>query len=120
MPWEVEMSRILFVTVLVLAGISAKSPPAFAASYAGAVSADGHKQVNTSKYSVSHPSAGRYILTFGTSFTPYPTCVFMPLAPVRASGLIESGTKCDVTFVSLSSGALTNTLFNFIAISTTH
>lgn len=90
-----------------------------AAEIAGAIDANGHRQVKPPKYTVSHPGVGRCVITFSTpSPAPYATCLFMPNGNIAPSGLTESTTKCDVTFVD-NAGKLVNTLFNFIAVDTT-
>ena len=87
---------------------------------AGAVDADGKRQVKSSQYTVTHPSKGRYIIHFTTPFpAPYATCLFMPVEATAANGLVEKTTSCDVTFVD-SEGNLMNTIFNFLAVVTTN
>lgn len=91
-----------------------------AAEIAGAINANGTRQVASAKYHVTHPGIGHYIITFTTAFPgPYATCIFMPIGNVSPSGLVEKTKSCDVTFIN-SAGKLTNALFNFIATDTTN
>jgi hypothetical protein len=107
------LSTALFGAVL-LATTAAQ-----ATEIAGAINANGTRQVASSAYHVSHPGVGHYIITFKTPFpAPYATCIFMPIGNDSPSGLIEKTTSCDVTFIN-SSGKLANVLFNFIATNTT-
>jgi len=104
-----------------LIGASLIAGAAQAAEVAGAINANGSKQVSSAAYHVSHPGTGHYIITFTTAFPgPYATCLFMPVGAVTAvSGLTEKTKSCDVTFIN-SSGKLTNVLFNFLAVPTTN
>jgi len=103
-----------------LLSVSLAAGAAQAAEVAGAINANGTRQIASPAYHVSHPGAGHYVITFTTAFAkPYATCLFMPVGSVAAvSGLTEKTTSCDVTFIN-SSGKLTNVLFNFLAVPTT-
>jgi hypothetical protein len=107
------LSAITVGAIVLTAGL------AQAAEVAGAINANGTRQVKSSQYTVSHPGVGHYIIHFTHAFpAPYATCLFMPLSAVSASGLTEKTTSCDVTFIN-GTGKLTNVLFNFVAVDTT-
>ena len=110
---SIALSIALLCTGM-LAGASAQ-----AAEVAGAINANGSRQVASSAYHVSHPGTGHYIITFTTPFpSPYATCLFMPVGGgLATSGLTETTKSCDVTFIN-GSGKLTNVLFNFLAVPT--
>jgi hypothetical protein len=113
------MKSIALSAALFGAGLFMMSGAAQAAEIAGAINANGTRQVASSAYHVSHPGVGHYIITFTTPFpAPYATCIFMPIGNDNPSGLIEKTTSCDVTFIN-SSGKLANVLFNFIATNST-
>jgi hypothetical protein len=100
-------------------GLLAATGAAQAAEIAGAINANGTRQVASTQYHVSHPGPGHYIITFTTALAaPYATCIFMPIGNYSPSGLTETTKSCDVTFIN-SSGKLTNVLFNFLAVTTT-
>lgn len=110
---RIALSVVLFGTTM-LAATAAQ-----ATEIAGAINANGTRQVASTKYHVMHPSVGRYVITFTTAFpTPYATCIFMPIGNISPSGLSETTKSCDVTFIN-SAGKLTNVLFNFLATDTT-
>jgi hypothetical protein len=112
------MNRTL-ISLLVLSTALVTTGAAQAAEIAGAINANGTRQVKSPQYTVSHPSAGRYIIHFTQAFpTPYVTCIFMPVGALYPSGLLETTKSCDVTFIN-SAGKLTNALFNFLAVDTT-
>ena len=112
------MKSIALFAVLIGAGLSTGA--AQATVIAGAIDANGTRQVKSPAYHVSHPGVGHYIITFTTPFpAPYATCIFTPIGAYSPSGLVEKTTSCDVTFIN-SSGKLTNVLFNFIATNTTN
>jgi hypothetical protein len=80
----------------------------------GAVNADGTRQNTGAPYTVSHPSTGRYILTF-TNYTGIPYCLYNVIGAnthVTSEGI--STKTCDVTFVN-KKGSATNYLFVFFA-----
>jgi len=110
---SIAVSTVLFTATIMAAGA------AQAAEVAGAINANGTRQVASPAYHVSHPGVGHYIITFTTPFpSPYATCLFSPIGNNSPSGLIEKTTSCDVTFIN-SAGKLTNVLFNFLAVPTT-
>ena len=113
------MKGFALSTLLIGAMVSAAGA-ARATEIAGAINPNGSRQLASSAYHVSHPSTGRYVITFTKPFaSPYATCLFMPVGGAfSASGLKETTKSCDVTFVS-GSGKLTNVLFNFLAVTTT-
>jgi hypothetical protein len=113
------MKSIALSTILLGAGMLTAAGVQ-AAEVAGAINANGSRQVASSAYRVSHPGTGHYIITFTTAFpSPYATCLYMPVGGIyAASGLRETTKSCDVTFIN-SSGKLTNVLFNFLAVPTT-
>jgi len=113
------MKSIALSTILFSATILAAAGAAQAAEVAGAINANGTRQVASPAYHVTHPGVGHYIITFTTPFpTPYATCLFMPIGNISPSGLTETTKSCDVTFIN-STGKLTNVLFNFLAVPTT-
>jgi hypothetical protein len=108
---------------LLTAAAIAAAMPAHAVSttiIAGGINADGSVQVISGQYSASRPGTGHYVIKFLNGYSPYPSCIFMPLPSAHVSGLIEKSKSCDVTFVNNSTGKLTNTLFNFVAVPTNH
>jgi hypothetical protein len=110
---------------LLTAAAIAAAMPAHAVStaiIAGGINADGSVQVISGQYSASRPGIGHYVIKFLNGYSPYPTCIFMPISNTQfhVSGLVESSTKCDVTFVNNSTGKLANVLFNFVALPTNH
>jgi hypothetical protein len=110
------MRSIALSAVLLGAGLFTAG--AQAAEIAGAINANGTRQVASSAYHVSHPGPGHYIITFTAAFpAPYATCIFMPIGNNSPSGLKETTKSCDVTFIN-SAGKLTNVLFNFLATTT--
>jgi len=109
----------LSALALVAAGCMGFAGQAAAESIVGgAVNANGTVQGSPTSYTVSHPSTGRYILTFTSAITPNAECIFQGIgAAVRVAGLGESSTTCDVTFAKTTkTGAAVDTLFNFIAV----
>ncbi len=86
----------------------------------GAVNANGTVQGAPTSYTVTHPSTGRYILTFNSAITPNAECIFQGIGvAVRVAGLGETSTTCDVTFAKITkagAGPAVDTLFNFIAV----
>ncbi|HEX4861381.1 MAG TPA: hypothetical protein VFV07_09100 [Rhizomicrobium sp.] len=111
------MKRIL--TALAAAGILIATGARADTLVAGAIAANGTKQVPSGPYTVNRPTAGHYIITFTQAYSLAPTCVFAPIGNVYITGLTETSKTCDVTFVS-ATGVPTNVLFNFIAAPTTH
>jgi hypothetical protein len=112
------MQKILLSALVLSLGCIATA--ANAATYSGAINADGSQQVPSKKYTVTHPSTGRYILTWAKPLTPYSSCLFQANgANVIVNGLAESATFCDVTLVNANSGTPTDTLFEFIAVNFT-
>lgn len=113
------MKSIALSVALFGGTLLATTDAARAGQIAGAINANGTRQIASTQYHVSHPGVGHYIITFTTAFpAPYATCIFMPIGNVSPSGLVEKTNSCDVTFIN-SSGKLVNTLFNFLAVNTT-
>ena len=110
------MKSILLCTLLLCAGMAT----AARADIAGAINADGSRQVASPAYRVTHPGTGHYIIAFTTAFAkPFATCMFMPVGAFAAvSEVLETTKTCNVTFVN-SSGKPANVLFNFLAVQTT-
>jgi hypothetical protein len=80
----------------------------------GVVNANGTIQ-GGGPFTVSHPSAGRYIITF-TSFTGVPLCLFNTIgSATNISSLGVSTKTCDVTFIGKKKKP-TDALFVFFAI----
>ncbi len=82
----------------------------------GTVNANGTSQTPTNTFTIAHPSAGRYVITF----TPFvfgkriPACIVMPLGSLTVAGIHENISFCDFTIVNLS-GVATDAIYNFMA-----
>jgi hypothetical protein len=81
------------------------------------VTPNGTAQIPTNTFTIAHPSAGRYIITFaqfvfGNSLPA--ACIVMPIGPFTVVDIDESGNACDFTIADLS-GNPTDTFFNFMA-----
>jgi hypothetical protein len=115
--WQIEKERTDMKSILqataaaaiALFGIQAASADTLTT---GVINPDGSKQGN-GPYTVSHPTAGRYIITL-TNFTGTPVCVFNVIGlPTSVVGLGISTKTCDVTFVKKKKP--TSVLFTFFA-----
>ena len=114
------MNRIPLSAIVFGLGVLATIGTAKAEEIAGAIDANGKPQIESTKYKVSHPGVGHYIITFTQAFPPpYATCIYMPIGNYHVSGLIEKTDSCDMTIVR-NSGSPVNVLFNFLAVNTTN
>lgn len=85
----------------------------------GVVNANGTVQGSPTSFTVSHPSTGKYVITFATAFSPNPNCVFQPVgSQVFVDGLGENSNSCTVVFETISKKQPkgSDTLFVFDAI----
>jgi hypothetical protein len=114
------MNSIPLSAIVFGLGVLATIGAAKAEEIAGAIDANGKPQIESTKYKVSHPGVGHYIITFTQAFPPpYATCIYMPIGNYHVSGLIEKTDSCDMTIVR-NSGSPVNVLFNFLAVNTTN
>ena len=106
---------IVFVILLAVLSQVAVIKPAQAQTVAGNVNANGTSQTPTNAFTISHPSTGRYIITFapGVFTRTFPVCIVMPLSAV-VSSIFQNFSNCDVTISDLE-GNLFDDVFNFIA-----
>jgi hypothetical protein len=115
---KIDTLRLPALALLVAGGLGFAGQASAESIVGGAVNANGTVQGTPTSYTVSHPSTGRYILTFTSAITPNAECIFQGIGlAVRVAGLSETSTVCDVTFAKTTkTGAAVNTLFNFIAV----
>ena len=81
------------------------------------INPNGTVQIPTNTFTIEHPSAGRYIVTFaqtvfGNSLPA--ACIVMPIGLFAVIDIDESGSTCDFTIADLS-GSPADTFFNFMA-----
>jgi hypothetical protein len=71
---------------------------------------------STNTFTIAHPSAGRYVITFAPFVfgKHVPACIVMPLGSFTVAGILENVSFCDFTIVNLS-GVATDTVYNFMA-----
>lgn len=83
----------------------------------GVINANGTPQISPTQFTVSHPSTGRYIITFNKSFPKSAVCTVMPIGnSVRVVSAGVNTKTCDVIFYSNSSNVAADTLFTFVAL----
>ena len=87
----------------------------------GTVNANGTSQNATKLFTIAHPSAGRYVVTFVPFVFGYliPACIVMPLGSLTVQAIVQNVSYCDFTIASLN-GTPTDTVFNFFAAPITH
>jgi hypothetical protein len=79
----------------------------------GTVNPNGTSQNSTTAFTISHPSRGRYIITFSpaTFNNAAPACIVMPIGGAQVTAIWQAPNYCDFT---LNNGS-TDAFFNFIA-----
>ena len=87
----------------------------------GTVNPDGTSQTPTTKFTITHPSPGRYVITFAPHVfgKDIPACIVMPLGSLTVAGILENVSFCDFTIVDLG-GMPTDAFHNFFAAGITH
>jgi hypothetical protein len=87
----------------------------------GTVNANGTSQTPTTKFTITHPAPGNYVITFDPSVfgNVIPACIVMPLGLATVAQILENVSFCNFTIVNLS-GVPTDTVFNFFAAEITH
>jgi hypothetical protein len=116
------MRRLIFGIALAFVGYM----PAIGTVHAedglitGLIYADGSSLFKTKAFTVAHPSAGRYVITFAPhKFGDHaPICVVTPIGFGLVSVILLGFKYCDITIDNLS-GVPTDTLFVFMAASAT-
>jgi hypothetical protein len=92
--------------------LSSLNPPLIT----GTVTPDGTTQTPTNAFTITHPSAGRYVITFVPQVfgNVVPACIVMPIGPFTVNDIDESVNTCDFTMFSMD-GSPANTFFNLMA-----
>ena len=83
----------------------------------GLVNSNGSVQGAPTQFTVSHPTAGEYDITFMRPFPKFAICLPQPLAAAtQVSGLTAGQNTCSVIFTDSATGARKDAQFVFIAV----